>query len=197
MPVSIGGLAAGGSIPGIPTIGTATGGDTQATVTFTVPTYTGNGGAVVYRALSTPGSVAVTGSASPITVTGLTNGVSYTFQVRTETSYGTTSAYSSASNAVIPVAPPVPPNFPPDFPPDFRPDFPPVFPPACTSCNQYLSGNQLFKCGCEDIRGFSKQKYFLREYYTTVGCEPAGCSPCVCVDYVDSLCVQTNEDCSQ
>ena len=195
MPVSIGGLAAGGSIPGIPTIGTATGGDTQATVAFTVPAYTGKGGAVVYRVLSTPGSVPATGSASPITVTGLTNGVSYTFAVRTETSYGTTSGYSSASNAVTPVAPPVPPSFPPTFPPTFPPDFPPVFPPACTYCESALTDNDLIPCGCVDTPGGYRQKYFLREYYTTDFCEPSGCVGCSCNFTVDSLCVASGDPC--
>ena len=90
----------GGSVPGTPTIGTATAGNAQATVAFTAPSYLGKGGAVTYRAISTPGSVVATGSASPITVTGLTNGVSYTFQVRTETAYGVNSEYSAASNSL-------------------------------------------------------------------------------------------------
>ena len=98
----------GSGVPGTPTIGTATAGNTTASVVFTVPTYTGKGGAVTYRVLSTPGSITATGSSSPITVTGLSNGTAYTFQVRTETSYGVNSSYSSASNSVTPVAPPAP-----------------------------------------------------------------------------------------
>ena len=98
----------GGGVPGTPTIGAATGGNTTASVAFTVPTYTGKGGTVAYRVLSTPGSITATGSSSPITVSGLTNGISYTFQVRTETSYGVNSPYSTASNSVTPVAPPAP-----------------------------------------------------------------------------------------
>lgn len=98
----------GGGVPGTPTIGAATGGNTTASVAFTVPTYTGKGGTVTYRVLSTPGSITATGSSSPITVSGLTNGISYTFQVRTETSYGVNSPYSAASNSVTPVAPPAP-----------------------------------------------------------------------------------------
>jgi hypothetical protein len=98
----------GSGIPGTPTIGTASAGNTTASVAFTVPSYTGKGGAVTYRVLSTPGSITATGSSSPITVTGLTNGVSYTFQVRAETTYGVNSPYSAASNSVTPVAPPTP-----------------------------------------------------------------------------------------
>jgi len=104
---------AGSGVPDTPTIGTATAGNAQATVPFTVPSYTGKGGAVTYRALSTPSSVEATGSGTPITVSGLTNGVSYTFQVRLETSYGVNSTYSAASNSVTPAAPPPPPPPPP------------------------------------------------------------------------------------
>ena len=98
----------GSGVPGTPTIGAATAGNTTASVAFTVPTYTGKGGTVTYRVLSTPGSITATGSSSPITVSGLTNGISYTFQVRTETSYGVNSPYSAASNSVTPAAPPAP-----------------------------------------------------------------------------------------
>jgi hypothetical protein len=57
-----------------------------------------------YTVLSTPGSITATGGSSPITVTGLTAGVSYTFQVRANNSTGS-SAYSASSNAVVPTAP--------------------------------------------------------------------------------------------
>ena len=123
----VGGSAGAG--PDVPTIGTATGGNAQATVAFTVPAYTGKGGAVVYRAISTPSNIEATASSSPITVTGLSNGTSYTFQVRTETSYGVNSAYSSASNSVTPAVPPVVP-----------PVTPPVDPCAGSSCPTFGAG---------------------------------------------------------
>jgi len=74
----------------------------QATVSFT-PQATG-GGTVTYTATSTPGNITATGSASPITVTGLTNGTSYTFKVKGTNTFGYTSVDSAASNAVTPVA---------------------------------------------------------------------------------------------
>ena len=90
-------------VPGAPTIGTATAGDTQASVTFTAPG--SNGGAAIagYTATSSPGGLTGTGANSPITVTGLTNGVAYTFTVTATNSAGTGSA-SSASNSVTPKA---------------------------------------------------------------------------------------------
>jgi predicted outer membrane repeat protein len=88
-------------VPGAPTIGVATAGDAQATVTFTAPA--SNGGAVVtgYTVTASPGGATATGAASPITVTGLTNGTAYTFTVTATNSAGT-STPSAASNSVTP-----------------------------------------------------------------------------------------------
>jgi serine protease len=88
-------------VPGAPAIGTATAGYTQATVTFTAPA--SNGGAAItgYTVTSSPGNITATGSASPITVTGLTTGTAYTFTVSATNSVGTGAA-SAASNSVTP-----------------------------------------------------------------------------------------------
>lgn len=97
--------ASSGKKPGTPTIGTATAGNAQATVAFTVPSYTGKGGTVTYVATSSPGSITGSSTSSPITVTGLTNGTAYTFTVRAQTSYGVNSDNSASSNSVTPVVP--------------------------------------------------------------------------------------------
>ena len=91
-------------LPYIPIIGTATdgGNGTSVSVAFTGNNVAGAG--VTYTALSTPGSITATGAASPITVTGLTSGTEYTFQVKAGNSLGD-SAYSAASNSVTPVQP--------------------------------------------------------------------------------------------
>lgn len=93
-------------VPGAPTIGTATAGDTQATVTFTAPASTGGASILAggYTVTANPGGATGTGSSSPITVTGLTNGVAYTFNVTATNSAGTGSA-SAASNSVTPASP--------------------------------------------------------------------------------------------
>ena len=91
-------------LPYTPTIGTATDGGTGTTVNVaftpnaTVPPGTS------YTALSSPGSITASGSASPITVSGLTSGTAYTFQVRASNATGN-SAYSAASNSVTPAVP--------------------------------------------------------------------------------------------
>lgn len=88
--------------PGAPTIGTATAtGATTATVAFTAPSDLG-AGSITYTATSSPDSLTGTG-ASPITVSGLTTGTSYTFQVSGATPGGTGPA-SAASNSVTPIA---------------------------------------------------------------------------------------------
>ncbi|HEY0964077.1 MAG TPA: fibronectin type III domain-containing protein, partial [Pseudomonadales bacterium] len=92
-------------VPGAPTIGTATAGDTLATVSFTAPASNGGVAITGYTVTSTPGHITANGTSSPITVAGLTNGTAYTFTVTATNSIGTGSA-SAASNSVAPAAPP-------------------------------------------------------------------------------------------
>ena len=89
--------------PDAPTIGTATGGDASASVTFTPPTNVGGSAISSYSALSNPGQVVGTASSSPITVTGLTNGTAYTFAVWATNTYGP-SAYSASTGSVTPAS---------------------------------------------------------------------------------------------
>ena len=88
-------------VPDAPTIGTATGGQAAATVTFTAAATGGT--PTTYTATSSPGSITGTASSSPITISGLTNGTAYTFTVTATNSTGTSKA-SSASNSVTPVS---------------------------------------------------------------------------------------------
>ena len=84
--------------PGAPTIGTATKtGATTATVTYTAPTDLGTG-AITYAVTSTPSGGTGSG-ASPITVSGLSGGTSYTFTVTASTPGGSGPA-SAASNSI-------------------------------------------------------------------------------------------------
>ena len=94
--------------PGIPVITSLTGGDAQVVVTFT-PGLPGYPIATTYTVTATPtnsGPPVVTtdpGAGSPITVTGLVNGVSYVFQVTaTNTTGSTPSAVSSALTVGVP-----------------------------------------------------------------------------------------------
>jgi hypothetical protein len=87
--------------PDAPTIGTATGGNAFASVTFTAPSNVGGSAITGYTVVSTPSGITGTGASSPITVSGLTNGTAYTFKVFATNSYGP-SALSAASNSVTP-----------------------------------------------------------------------------------------------
>jgi uncharacterized protein (TIGR02145 family) len=92
------------TVPGIPTIGTATAGAGQSTITYTAPVSNGGGAITSYTATSAPGGLTGTLSqagSGTITVTGLTNGTAYTFTV-TATNAAGTSIASAASNAVTP-----------------------------------------------------------------------------------------------
>lgn len=91
-------------VPNAPTIGTATGGNAQASVTFTAPTNVGGSAITSYTVISNPGNITASGSSSPIVVTGLTNGTAYTFTVIANNVYGPSSA-SSISNSVTPSIP--------------------------------------------------------------------------------------------
>ena len=90
------------TIPGAPTGIVATAGNAQATVSFTAPASNGGGPIISYTVMSNPGGKIVTGTSSPITVTGLTNGIAYTFTVKASNSLCTGPA-SSPSNTVTPV----------------------------------------------------------------------------------------------
>jgi hypothetical protein len=78
-------------------------GNAQATVSFSAPTSDGGLPIVSYSVTSTPGGITKAGAASPITVTGLSNGTSYTFTVAAANALGTGPS-SGASNSATPTA---------------------------------------------------------------------------------------------
>lgn len=94
-------------VPDAPTIGTATNALVGGTVsvTFTAPVNAGGGAITGYiataRKTSDGTTVSATGTTSPITVTGLTNGSVYTINVAAANVYGPSSS-SVASNSVTP-----------------------------------------------------------------------------------------------
>jgi chitodextrinase len=90
------------SVPGAPIIGSATAGNGQATITFNAPDSDGGSSILSYTVTSSPGNVTVSGNGSPITITGLTNDVNYTFTVVATNAIGQSSS-SGISNAVTPI----------------------------------------------------------------------------------------------
>ena len=90
------------TVPDAPVIGTATAGDGQATVSFASPAFDGGSPIIGYTVTSIPGGIRASSTASPITVTGLTNGKAYQFTVIAFNAVGS-SLVSTASNTVIPM----------------------------------------------------------------------------------------------
>lgn len=76
----------------------------SASVTFDAPVDIGNSNITSYTAVSTPGNIAASSSSSPITVTGLTSSISYTFDVTATNSFGTSAA--TTSNSITTDGPP-------------------------------------------------------------------------------------------
>ncbi|WP_260989904.1 S-layer homology domain-containing protein [Paenibacillus xylanexedens] len=89
------------TVPAAPTNVSAVAGNGEATVTFTAPTENGGSPITGYEVTDSSGNVVTTGAASPIVITGLTNGTSYTFTVKAINGLGKSTA-SADSNAVIP-----------------------------------------------------------------------------------------------
>ena len=89
--------------PAAPTIGTATAGSSLcAAVTFTAPSFLGNpaaSGCSAYQVVSSPGCITASGGSSPITVSCLVDGTSYTFSVKAQNAIGF-GASSAASNSI-------------------------------------------------------------------------------------------------
>lgn len=91
-------------VPGAPTDVTATAGDSEVTVAFNPSAFDGGAAITGYTATSSPGGITATCASSPCVITGLTNGVAYTFTATATNSAGTGPA-SIPSNSVTPYAP--------------------------------------------------------------------------------------------
>jgi uncharacterized protein (TIGR02145 family) len=91
------------TVPGAPTSPIATAGNTQASVAFTAPVSNGGSAITSYTVTSSPGNFTATGTTSPIRITGLTSGTSYTFTVTATNAVGSSSA-SAASTSVATIA---------------------------------------------------------------------------------------------
>jgi uncharacterized repeat protein (TIGR02543 family) len=78
-------------------------GDRQAIVSFTAPSNNGGSPITGYTVTASPGGATASHTSSPITVTGLTNGTTYTFTVKATNSAGGGSS-STPSSPVTPSA---------------------------------------------------------------------------------------------
>lgn len=90
------------TVPNKPVISSVSVGNASASIAFSIDD-TGGSAITNYTVTSSPGNISVSGLSSPITVSGLTNGISYTFTVIATNSQGN-SLPSDASTSVIPFA---------------------------------------------------------------------------------------------
>lgn len=97
-------IALPAGVPGMPTHVAAAAWNGQATVTFLAPVDAGSSPITDYVVTATPAGATATGTTSPITVAGLTNGTAYTFTVAAVNSVGV-GPPSDPSNSVVPSAP--------------------------------------------------------------------------------------------
>ncbi len=150
--------------PGAPTIvGAPTAGNGSATVSWTTPP---SGGTAItsFTIVATPTTAgpAVTqtgfsGSATSGTITGLTNGTSYTLQVQAVNAIGS-GPLSAASSPVTPVAPA----------PDTTPPTVTVRTPAAGATNVPV-GNNITAQFSENVTGVTGARFTLRQGTATTG----------------------------
>lgn len=87
------------TIPGVPAIGlaTLTNGNT-ASISFVAPSSDGGSSITGYSVTSNPGGLTQSGSTSPILITGLVPGTTYSFRVRAINSVGISNASGESNN---------------------------------------------------------------------------------------------------
>lgn len=90
--------------PGTPTGVTAVAGNGQATVSFTPPSDNGGSPITGYIVIANPGSITAVGTGTSITITGLGDGIDYTFTVKAINIVGESEG-SAPSNTVRPYRP--------------------------------------------------------------------------------------------
>ena len=97
--VACGGGSSSTAVPGAPTIGTATAGDASVSIAFTAPASNGGEAITAYTGTCTGGGVSKTGTAtaSPVVVTGLSNGTAYSCSVTATNPVGTGAASSTVT----------------------------------------------------------------------------------------------------
>ncbi|MGC9194339.1 MAG: fibronectin type III domain-containing protein [Syntrophobacteraceae bacterium] len=93
------------TVPGAPTIVAVAPGNSQALVNFKLPANDGGKPITGCSVVSNPGGITVTRPGSPITVSNLENGTTYTFTVKAENAVGTGPS-SQISGSITPGAPP-------------------------------------------------------------------------------------------
>lgn len=157
------------TVPSAPTDVTVTAGDRQATVRFEAPVSDGGSPITKYIVTASPGNITAEGAGSPIAVTGLTNGMTYTFTVQAVNAIGPGAA-SAASNPVTPSAPA---SEEPTLPPPTGNPNPPAGSPTPASPANEQTGVEVLVNGKVERAGTSKTTVEAGRTYVTVTVDPA------------------------
>ncbi|MFF9565198.1 fibronectin type III domain-containing protein [Leifsonia sp. NPDC014704] len=107
VPYTVGSTAPTVTVPTAPIITKVIAGDRSVTVTFTPPASDGGSPITGYQLRATSLPTPVTGGGSPLTMTGLTNGAPYVFQLVAVSAAGT--GQPAVTGTVVPQAPTAPP----------------------------------------------------------------------------------------
>lgn len=103
--------APSGTVPNAPTLVSITAGNTELIIAFTAPTNDGGSAITDYEYSIDSGSTFTSASVttSPFTITGLTNGTSYSVVIRAVNSVGPSLSSNSRSGTPVSSSPPLPP----------------------------------------------------------------------------------------
>ncbi len=88
------------TVPGAPLAASAAAGDKTAVISFTTPADNGGSPVTGYEISSAEGDIKVSAASSPVVITGLQNGTTYTFTVKAINAAGTGAA--ATTNAITP-----------------------------------------------------------------------------------------------
>src|SRR5439155_1668866 len=95
------------TVPGVPTAVAASAGNAQASVSWTAPASNGGRPISGYAVTSSPsGKTCTTGGTIGCTVSGLTNGTSYTFRVTATNSLGSSAPSTASTSTRVDTTPP-------------------------------------------------------------------------------------------
>jgi hypothetical protein len=92
------------TVPGAPRNPVATPGNVQSSIAFTEPLSNGGSTITSYTVTSSPGTLTKTGTTSPIVITGLTPGTTYTFTVKANNAAGSSVASNATADIVTTAA---------------------------------------------------------------------------------------------
>ncbi|OKP98205.1 cadherin-like beta sandwich domain-containing protein [Paenibacillus sp. P46E] len=182
------------TFPAAPVVLSAIVGDGQVTLAFAPPADNGGSAVTSYEITASPGGSVATGTASPITVTGLVNGTAYTFTVRAINGAGK-SPGSAASNPITPIAPTSGSGDPAEPPAPVTPSVPSTPAVGVPSVLMFVNGKTVDLGVISNVQVNNRQHSILSldqgKLEGILGAQPPGAE--ISIEFVNSSEVQTVE----